>query len=151
MDVDKVTDYIKSLNRNNNWTSPVESQKHKYKELAEVGDPDIYNMVRNTVLSLDVDEELQPNAIQLTMWPIGSKQDPHVDTVFAWRTYASIIYLNDDYIGGHTCFKDDTIIPRKGKVVSFDGSREHWVSEVEVGTRYTIAVFWTPYDEWKFY
>jgi|TARA_E500000178_G_C16463861_1_gene505719 hypothetical protein len=54
---------------------------------------------------------------------------------------AFIIYLNDDYIGGHTIFNDETsIVPKKGRILLFsNGKILHKVSKITQGTRYILA------------
>ena len=75
---------------------------------------------------------------QIVKWPIGSKQDPHFD--HNTDTFASIIYLNDNYGGGRTCFDNIEIFPESGTMILFTGSKIlHWVDEVKNTDRYTLA------------
>ena len=56
------------------------------------------------------------------------------------------IYLNDDFEGGHLKFKDGSIDikPEIGLAAFFAGGhqREHMVTTVKGGIRYTIGSFW---------
>ena len=82
--------------------------------------------------------------IQIVRWPIGSNQDPHYDTVHNFTTLASIIYLNDNFIGGETYFTDGmTFAPRQGRLILFDGQYfEHGVHDVSDNERYVVAAWY---------
>ena len=55
--------------------------------------------------------------VQVVRWPIGSKQNSHYDKAQDYTTLASIIYLNDNFIGGETYFTDGmTFAPRQGRL-----------------------------------
>jgi hypothetical protein len=95
------------------------------------------------------------DTLQIVRWPEGFEQHPHADSEnpggvphpYAWRSYASIIYLNDDFEGGQIYFPDLRLAPpiRPGMLVFFPGTLGylHGVTKVIRGTRYTIASFWT--------
>ena len=82
---------------------------------------------------------------QIVRWPEGSKMSPHFDP--SNDIFACLVYLNDDYLGGETCFErkfflDKKIKPEVGKLVIFSNSKIlHWVNEVKNGTRYTLALW----------
>lgn len=82
---------------------------------------------------------------QIVMWPPGSLMEPHIDPEN--DVFACLIYLNDDYLGGETCFKrnfffNKIVKPETGKLIVFSNSKIlHWVSEVKNGTRYTLALW----------
>ena len=82
--------------------------------------------------------------IQIVRWPIGSKQDPHYDVAHNFTTLASIIYLNDNFIGGETYFTDGmTFAPRQGRLILFDGQYfEHGVHDVHTHERYVVAAWY---------
>jgi hypothetical protein len=83
-------------------------------------------------------EQSKLDLCQIVKWPVGSKQHPHFDEVE--DTFASIIYLNDDYAGGKTCFENIEISPESGTMVFFTGNKIlHWVKEVKNNDRYTLA------------
>jgi hypothetical protein len=81
----------------------------------------------------------------IVRWPEGSKMPPHYDPPS--DVLACLIYLNDDYIGGETCFENNFLFeqevkPEIGKLVVFSNSEIlHWVNEVKEGTRYTLALW----------
>ena len=87
-------------------------------------------------------------------WIDGAFADYHSDnsdehgnpTAFERSKYAVFIYLNDDFQGGHLRFKDSDIDvePQIGLCAVFAGghTREHMVTTVKNGIRYTIGSFW---------
>ena len=77
---------------------------------------------------------------QIVKWPVGSYMLPHVDPIS--DCFASLVYLNDDYKGGETHFKDKKIVPERGKLIIFSNSLlEHWVSPIGKKDRYTLALW----------
>ena len=75
---------------------------------------------------------------QIVEWPKNSSQLLHVDDFYNHTTLSSVLYLNDDYEGGETFFKDGTIVkPKRGRILVFDGLKYyHGVKQVTKGTRY---------------
>jgi hypothetical protein len=83
---------------------------------------------------------LTVDTAQIVRWPIGSFMNKHLDP--STDVFAGLIYLNDDYLGGHTGFIDREIKPEKGKFVIFYNSvLEHWVTEVKTNERFVLAVW----------
>ena len=86
---------------------------------------------------------------QIVKWPSpNSGKEVHQDTASDKTTLSSIIYLNDNYDGGHTFFKDGTsFAPVKGRAIFFDGNYyEHGVSSLDKNDRYTVAI-WMKHNE----
>ena len=88
--------------------------------------------------------------LHLMRWDVGHEMRPHNDlgghNEFAHRHYASIVYLNDNYVGGDLYIPkfDINIKPKKGLFVCFEGSKiEHGVSKIEEGTRFTSICWFT--------
>lgn len=81
---------------------------------------------------------------QIVYWPKGSFQKLHIDNASKETTLSSICYLNDDYEGGQTYFKDGTIFsPKTGRAVFFDGKYYlHGVKEVLSNDRYVLAIWY---------
>jgi hypothetical protein len=83
---------------------------------------------------------------QIVKWPSGSYMDPHFDSVN--DVFAVIVYLNDDYQGGETCFEKNCsikqkITPETGKLLLFSNKDIiHWVNEVKNGIRYTLVLWY---------
>ncbi len=87
-------------------------------------------------------------------WEVGAFASDHSDntdldgTPNAWQDnkFVTIIYLNDNYDGGHLTFKnhDLDIAPQKGSLIAFDPGFDnlHGVTEILSGTRYTMLLSW---------
>lgn len=99
---------------------------------------------------------LYGDIFQIVRWQPGDKlEPPHADAEhingdphpFAYREYAAIIYLNQDYTGGQIYFPGFRMIPEisTGTLAIFPGTLDylHGVTPVRSGTRYTIAGFLT--------
>ena len=54
-------------------------------------------------------------------WPVGTFMKPHVDdnNVHNPDVFAAMLYLNDDFVGGHTLFEQYDIKPEVGKLIVF--------------------------------
>jgi len=83
---------------------------------------------------------------EIVKWPspnIGKAL--HLDMASASTILSSIIYLNDNYEGGHTYFEDGTTFaPLTGRAIFFDGQYYcHGVSSISKGPRYTVATWFT--------
>jgi len=82
--------------------------------------------------------------VQIVKWPAPNRgKDLHKDTASKKTSLSSIIYLNDDYDGGHTFFKDGTsFAPVTGRAIFFDGNLySHGVSSINKNERYTVATW----------
>ncbi len=99
-------------------------------------------------------EEIYSDSLHLIRWFPGMEQPPHADdmtntdvTGLEHRAYGSIIYLNNDYSGGHTYYPnfDIEITPKPGALAIHPGDVEHLhgVTKIKESMRYTIASFWT--------
>ena len=82
--------------------------------------------------------------IQIVYWPKNSFQDLHFDNASTETTLSSICYLNNNYEGGQTYFKDGTIFtPLTGRILFFDGKHYlHGVKKIISGNRYVIAAWY---------
>lgn len=102
----------------------------------------------------NIEEKIHPDTMQIVRWEEGLEQPPHADNCnedgsdnyTPWREYSGVLYLNDDYEGGHTYFTklDREIQPKAGTAVFFfaDLEHEHGVSKITKGERKTIVTFW---------
>ena len=71
--------------------------------------------------------------------------DPHKD--YKGDVFAALIYLNDDYSGGETCFENTKVIPETGKLVIFSNNDLiHSVNMVKENARYTLALWFRKND-----
>ena len=109
---------------------------------------------------LPQDKPVYADTLQIVRWFKGYELTPHADKEnpdgrphpFPWRDFGSVVYLNDDYIGGEIHFpnKNFQIKPKKGMLAIFPGTVEflHGVREVTDGVRYTLPSFFT-FDQSK--
>lgn len=117
---------------------------------------DIRKRVRAEIMAAyGLTEPIYSDTLQIVRWPEGFEQQPHADAQnpdgsphpYAWRSHASIIYLNDDFEGGRIYFPIQDLMPpiRPGMLAFFPGTLDylHGVSKVTRGVRFTVASFWT--------
>ena len=78
---------------------------------------------------------------QVVRCPDGSSFHDHKDTASDKTIYSTIIFLNDDFAGGHLVLGKNTVVtPVAGRAVFFDGVNiEHSVTRNSGGDRYIIA------------
>ncbi len=112
----------------------------------------LFASVINKVTSIckSFNNNIQLDYCGVIRWPTGTFMKPHFDKseMYSPNKFAAFVYLNDDFVGGHTQF--DTIDgevwfdvkPKIGRLLIFS-NREylHHVSKIESGTRYIIS-FW---------
>jgi hypothetical protein len=85
---------------------------------------------------------------ELVCWPMGTWQPYHTDEAEERTILTSITYLNDDYAGGCTVFKDGTKVrPVAGRTLIFNGKEYvHGVEPVQLNARFTLPI-WYKKDE----
>lgn len=96
--------------------------------------------------------ECYADQIGIVRWPPGSYQMPHIDNASGYsRICGSILYLNDDYDGGHTYYPyyGRAHTPKTGTLFAHDSgmSHLHGVTQVFGKTRYTISSTWSVQPE----
>ena len=77
-------------------------------------------------------------------WPVGTFMIPHFDdnNVHNPDIFAAMLYLNNNFSGGCTCFEDFEVKPEPGKLIIFSNSQYlHYVSKVEGDERFVLS-FW---------
>ena len=115
----------------NTFTLPLEPEEHK----------DLIQKLNSVTKKLN---NSVVDYLQIVEWPAPNiGQQLHFDTGFLHTTLSSIIYLNDEFKGGHTCFEDKTSFsPVTGRAIFFDGQYfKHGVSSIKKNNRYTIATW----------
>ena len=81
--------------------------------------------------------------VEIVKYPCGACKGFHHDRARPTTTGASITYINDDYIGGHTIVEGVDVQPLTGRTVYFDGMEfRHGVSNVLKRDRYTISMWY---------
>ncbi len=99
---------------------------------------------RVNTLCKSFDSEIELDYVGVVRWPVGTFMKPHVDdnNVHNPDVFAAMLYLNDDFTGGHTLFEQYDIKPEVGKLVVFSNSQLlHYVSQVEDSERFVLS-FW---------
>jgi hypothetical protein len=90
------------------------------------------------------DDSAELDYVGVVRWPVGTFMKPHVDdnNVHNPDVFAAMLYLNDDFEGGHTLFEQYDIKPEVGKLIVFSNSQLlHYVSKVEDSERFVLS-FW---------
>tara|TARA_A100001201_G_scaffold111558_2_gene95583 strand:- start:348 stop:872 length:525 start_codon:yes stop_codon:yes gene_type:complete len=81
--------------------------------------------------------------VEIVKYPCGAHKNYHYDSARPTTTGASITYLNDDYVGGHTVVEGVDVQPITGRTVYFDGLEfRHAVTNVIKRDRYTISMWY---------
>ena len=84
------------------------------------------------------------NYFQLTKWNTNCYALPHKDT--GNNIWSSILYLNDNFIGGETIVNKKIVKPETGKLIIFKGAKlSHSVNKITKGVRYTIPCWYNLY------
>jgi hypothetical protein len=99
-------------------------------------------------VSKSFNTECYADQIGIVRWTPGSYQMPHIDEQDGFsRVAGCVVYLNDDYQGGHTYYPyyGKSHIPKTGKVFAHSSgmSHLHGVTKILGKTRYTIASTWS--------
>ena len=105
-------------------------------------DHDVVVRVNNPCQSFDSSANL--DYVGVVRWPVGTFMKPHVDdnNVHKPDVFAAMLYLNDDFTGGFTCFEEFEVKPEVGKLIVFSNSQYlHYVSKVEGVERFVLS-FW---------
>ena len=101
---------------------------------------EICNNISNICNSFHSDLKL--DNYQIVRWPVNSQMFFHQDE--PGDIFATLVYLNDNYSGGQTKFKEFAIEPKVGRLVIFSNfSYHHSVTKVQRNERYTLAGWYT--------
>jgi len=81
--------------------------------------------------------------IHLHKYIAGNEFERHSDIYYPNQTLNVGVCLNDDYVGGDfVLYKPTQIIPKiAGTIYSFKNTREHEVTKIESGIRYSLIIF----------
>jgi hypothetical protein len=119
----------------------------------------ILSNVENNAITLaqkeyQVELELASN-VTLVKWIKDDDMGQHVDDFAVFHNnISSILYINDNYIGGEIVFDqyNYSIKPKSGTLIMFPGNKyyAHKVNKVIDGNRYT-APFWFKYKDSSFH
>jgi len=91
------------------------------------------------------DERSNLDYVGVARWPVGTFKEPHYDDSardHIFDIFAALIYLNDDFSGGHTGFENFDVMPKTGQLCIFSNSQyKHHVTEVKDAERFVLS-FW---------
>jgi len=160
----EIADLLRSSRTLTTWDTRAQGYWHSRiahaNELEDIGIRDRLVAIRKRVRAEIVGayrltQPIFADTLQIVRWPEGYEQQPHADSEnpggvehpYSWRSYASLIYLNNDFEGGRIYFPNQRLAPaiKPGMLVFFPGTLEylHGVSKIVSGQRYTVASFWT--------
>ena len=96
------------------------------------------------IILVNIYKDIVVDWLEIVKWPSNSYQNLHLDKASNKTVLTSITYLNENYSGGETYFKDGMIIkPKTGRTLIFDGMHYvHGVKTIKKGTRYTLPVWY---------
>lgn len=128
---------------------------NKNKELYDL----LYSIFLKTKQTIEnfysLQNKIYADTFNIVRWYDGMEQSVHSDKMevlinnelYSHREFGSILYLNNNYLGGKTFYPEKNIYidPEPGKLIVHPGDKDylHGVSKIENGIRYTIASFWT--------
>ena len=82
----------------------------------------------------------------IVRWPVGTFMKPHIDPHRPDQEpdlFAAVLYLNDDYTGGHTGFEECEVKPEMGKLLVFSNSiYKHHVTKIEGTERFALNIWY---------
>lgn len=144
------------------WSNRCLNASSIYNENKELGRLlyDVQVRIKEKIMSnLTNNVEVFCDLLQVVRWFPGMEQHPHADDMtdagdgydwFHHRDFGGIVYLNNNYSGGHTYYPKHnvSIVPKSGMLAIHPGDPNHLhgVTKIENEIRYTIASFWT-YDK----
>jgi len=108
---------------------------------------DFYNNVVNRVTRICklFDDRANPDYVGVIRWTPGTFMKPHYDSSAKdgiYDLFVALLYLNDDFEGGYTGFKEFEVQPKAGKLLIFSNSQhKHHVTRVVGADRYALS-FW---------
>jgi len=96
-------------------------------------------------LNKQLNVETECDQAQIQLWPVGSLSELHTHTYDNREhgDYNSLIYLNDEFIGGEFFTETEIIKPNKGLLTFFSGNDvPHGVKQIHLCHRYTLIFWW---------
>ena len=85
-------------------------------------DDEVVTRVNSICKSFDSTANL--DYVGVIRWPVGTFMKPHFDdnNVHNPDIFAAMLYLNNNFSGGRTCFEDFEVKPEPGKLIIFSNS-----------------------------
>ena len=107
-------------------------------------DNNVVNKVTNICKSFD--DRVLLDYAGIVRWPPGTFMKPHTDPSRPEQKedlFAAVLYLNDDFDGGHTAFEEYEIKPEVGKLLVFSNTLYlHHVTKIESGDRFVLSIWY---------
>ena len=101
---------------------------------------------RVTNLCKSFDDRVVIDYAGVVRWPSGTFMKPHIAPPRPNQEpdlFAAVLYLNDDYIGGHTGFEEYEVKPEVGKLLLFSNSiYKHHVTKIEGVERFALSIWY---------
>ena len=101
---------------------------------------------RVTNLCKTFDDRVIIDYAAVVRWPVATFMKPHIDPHRLDQDpdlFAAVLYLNDDYTGGHTGFEECEVKPEIGKLLVFSNSvYEHHVTMIEGTERFALNIWY---------
>tara|TARA_B100001989_G_C24437505_1_gene412254 strand:+ start:302 stop:883 length:582 start_codon:yes stop_codon:yes gene_type:complete len=111
-------------------------------------DYDVISRVNTICKNFDSNANL--DYVGVVRWPVGTFMKPHVDdnNVHNPDMFAAMLYLNDNFSGGHTCFENLEVKPEIGKLIIFSNAYYlHYVNEVKDAERFVLSFWYNSLDK----
>lgn len=91
----------------------------------------------------------QISYMQIIQYPENSLFEWHMDTADSDDTGTTILFLNDNFLGGELTVNGTTICTKQGTIVGFNRSTETWHSVAPVlrGERFCLAIWFRKGEE----
>lgn len=157
----KIYEYCYSINEWEPWSSGL-SDKISTFETMKKNSPETFEIMQKYVngvqklIEFKFGRELESAHPGIRRWDAGEEQQLHADGENLDGSpnetyivdYGSIMYLNDNYLGGEIYFPqyELNIAPKAGTLIFFPSSKYylHGVRKILAGVRYTSPHFWVP-------
>lgn len=130
--------------------------KHKYQSVETIKLALSVHQKIKEFVSKSFNVECYADQIGVVKWPPNSFQMVHVDEIPELsRVAGCVVYLNDDYEGGHTFYPyyDREHTPKTGAIFAHNSNHSHLhgVTKIHGKTRYTISSTWSTKKEHSMY
>lgn len=154
---------LSQIDDNINWGSnSMAGIPDKITSQLHIDKPEVYAILKEAIDRVQKEIEfhfgrpLENNSAGIRRWDVGEFQPLHADGEDPEGNpneafivdYGAVIYLNDDYEGGHIYFPEHNVDfkPKAGTLVFFPSNNMyiHGVREITKGVRYTSPSFWIP-------
>jgi predicted 2-oxoglutarate/Fe(II)-dependent dioxygenase YbiX len=153
--------YCYSINEWESWSRGGNDKISTYKKMQQNA-PELFKAMQlyvnkvQELIEFKFGRKLESAHPGIRRWDAGEKQELHADGENLDGTpndtyivdYGSIIYLNDNYVGGEIYFPQHgiEIKPKEGTLIFFPSSIYylHGVKPIMEGVRYTSPHFWVP-------